>query len=586
MKKIHMLWKNLIFRLVLACSLAIIPVNVLAAAVTGMISENYEESLTASYDSQLELYVRALESELSHLESKVGEFLSGENMAVLTIRQESDSSVDLIRLSNEIDEIRSSVQINGMSYLWNHEDDNVSVRMNAANRYGIADVEAVRSIVLNRERVSMGVSAWEITEADGRMFFIRHFDYPCFSFGLLLDAESMLEDLEESSREITETISFADMDGRNLVTVGDGQTDAPDGGEIRIERKIGDLGYSLVRSIRRSDMLSQLPVFVTVIRALAVLSFLALPLLWFVIRRQVVNPLTELWKGMYAVKNGDLEYRLEGTPGTSQMDYIYRTFNSMTAEIKNLTIESYEKELEKLQTESLNILLEVNPHMLLNFLNTIYSLASASRLEEVKSFTLLLVSHFRYILRREKSFVTVREEMNFVTNFMEIQKMRFPDSFTSVYDVDEEAQNVEIPCLLIENFVENSIKYGLVLGKTIEILINIHVRGERLDISICDTGNGMDEERAAALQRGETVTDERGKHIGIWNCLHRLRLYYGENAEFRITSRKGEGTQVWISLPLTPPESGGTALDDYKRKRERKNDMVGKNDMEEKGDEV
>ena len=197
MKKIHMLWKNLIFRLVLACSLAIIPVNVLAALVTGMISENYEESLTASYDSQLELYVRALESELSHLESKVGEFLSGENMAVLTIRQESDSSVDLIRLSNEIDEIRSSVQINGMSYLWNHEDDNVSVRMNAANQYGIADVEAVRSIVRNRERVSMGVSAWEITEADGRKFFIRHFDYPCFSFGLLLDAESMLEDLVE-----------------------------------------------------------------------------------------------------------------------------------------------------------------------------------------------------------------------------------------------------------------------------------------------------------------------------------------------------------------------------------------------------
>ena len=586
MGKLRNIRKDLTFRLIVACMLAIIPVNVLAAVVTGMISENYEESLTASYDSQLELYVRALESELSHLENKVGEFLSGENMAVLTIKQENDSTVDLIRLSDEIDEIRSSVQIDGMSYLWNHEDDNVSVRMNAANQYGIADVEAVRSLILERENVSMGVSAWKMAEAGGKKFFIRDFDYPCFSFGLLLDAEKMLEDLAESSSEITETILFVDAEGRSMLSAGQERISASDRDMIVIDREVESLGCSLVREIERSDMLAQLPLFVTVIRGLAGLSFLALPFLWFVIRRQVVNPLTQLWKGMYAVKNGDLEYRLEGTPGTNQMNYIYRTFNSMTAEIKNLTIESYEKELEKLQTESLNILLEVNPHMLLNFLNTIYSLASASRLEEVKSFTLLLVSHFRYILRREKAFVTVKEEMDFVTNFMEIQKMRFPESFIGVYDVDEEAHNVEIPYLLIENFVENSIKYGLVLGKTIEILINIHVRDGRLNISICDTGNGMDEEKAAALQRGETVTDERGKHIGIWNCLHRLRLYYGENAEFRITSRKGEGTQVWISLPMTPPESGGTALDDYKRKRERKNDMEGKNDIEEKGDEV
>ena len=497
----------------------------------------------------------SLEAEVEHLENKVGDFLADGNIAVLTLEQDTNRTVDLVRLSNEIDDVRSSVQIDGLSYLWDHEEDVVSVKMNTANRYDLETVKEIRSRVLAREDARMGVSGWEMAEAGGKMFFIRHFDYPRFSFGLLLDAQAMLDTLAGSSTEIMEEIAFVDAQGQVLASEQNRDSGTDSGDTVLLRRQIDRLDCAIERRILRSDMLSQLPFYTTIVRVLAVLSFLALPALWMALRRLIANPLIELCTGMYEVKDGNLDYRLKGNPGSVQMQFIYDTFHSMTGEIRHLTIESYEKELEKLRTESLNVLLEVNPHMLLNFLNTIYSLASASRIEEVKSFTLLLVSHFRYILRRENAFVTVKDEVNFVTNYKEIQKMRFPDSFTGAYDVDEEAEKAQIPYLLIENFVENSVKYAMIPGKVTEILINIRRQEEWLFISVTDTGRGIEEKAMSAIRRKKNYVDEMGnEHIGIQNCRKWVEYYYRGKGNIRITSSPGAGTQVWIEVPYQEKE--------------------------------
>lgn len=70
-----------------------------------------------------------------------------------------------------------------------------------------------------------------------------------------------------------------------------------------------------------------------------------------------------------------------------------------------------------------------------------------------------------------------------------------------------------------------------------------------LRLAICDDGRGMDTGLVQKVLAGEIVEDSRGQHVGIWNCQKRLRSFYGEKANFRITSRKGEGTQVWMEFP-------------------------------------
>lgn len=192
--------------------------------------------------------------------------------------------------------------------------------------------------------------------------------------------------------------------------------------------------------------------------------------------------------------------------------------------------------------------------MLLNSLNTIYNLNRTGKIEQSNEFTRLLTKYFRYVLRSEVGLVTVREEMDFVHDYLQIQKIRFPDSFVNVYSVEEEAEEVLIPQLLIQNFVENAIKYGLNLGDETEILIVVRLEGERLILSICDTGNGMEPETLKLLQEGRIIEDQMGRHIGVWNCRRRLKYYYGDDYVISITSGKGQGTQVWMELPARPME--------------------------------
>ena len=94
-------------------------------------------------------------------------------------------------------------------------------------------------------------------------------------------------------------------------------------------------------------------------------------------------------------------------------------------------------------------------------------------------------------------------------------------------------------------------KYGLIPGKKIEILINIQKKEDRLAISVIDTGRGMDPEVLDIVRRGEIYHDRMGKkHIGIWNCRRRMEVFYGKDTKIHITSKPQEGTQVWMEVPL------------------------------------
>ena len=286
------------------------------------------------------------------------------------------------------------------------------------------------------------------------------------------------------------------------------------------------------------------------------------PFLYKRLELDILRPMGTLRSALDSL-GADSAYRIPPQSGKISDDYlmIFDDFNRMAEEIQS----SHEKDIKLLETEMDNLRLQVNPHMLLNSYNTIYALAESKNYPVIQDYALCLVDYFRYVLRRGQQLVTVRQELEFVDNFIRIQRIRFPGRFSYVYQAENECLDAQIPPLLIENFVENAIKYALEPREAIEIVVSVrrdlNRRGkDALHIGITDTGSGIKPQVLEKLKSHEPYIDESGKkHIGIYNCLRRIELFYGEEGEVDFSSGEGKGTQVYMVVPFltSDNENGG-----------------------------
>ncbi|MFZ0411180.1 MAG: histidine kinase [Candidatus Acidiferrales bacterium] len=184
---------------------------------------------------------------------------------------------------------------------------------------------------------------------------------------------------------------------------------------------------------------------------------------------------------------------------------------------------------------------QINPHFLFNTLNTVASLIRFDP-DKARAVVIKLSNILRRLLRKHETFVPLRDELDFIDDYLDIEVARFgPDKLRVVKDVDEEALDAFIPSMLLQPMVENSIKHGLsprLEGG--EILLRTRRRDGRLTIEIEDNGMGITPERLAEVYGGG---------IGISNVHERLRLLYGDQFKMDIRSQEGRGTQIHIEIP-------------------------------------
>ena len=290
---------------------------------------------------------------------------------------------------------------------------------------------------------------------------------------------------------------------------------------------------------------------------LALLTVLSCPILYKRLKLDILDPLEVMDTALENVKK-DRAYRIPPQPGRDSDEFLalYDEFNAMAQEAQA----SYEKDVKMLETEMDNLRLQVNPHMLLNSFNMIYALAESKNYPVIQDYTLCLVDYFRYVLRRGQNLVSVKQELEFVDNFIRIQRIRFPGKFSYVYRADEDCMDAQIPPLLIENFVENAVKYALDPQRPIEIMVTVRREEDdngkgKLHIAITDTGSGIRPEVLEKLEAREPYVDEAGhKHIGVYNCFRRIELFYGEEGDIHFSSGQNQGTQIYLIVPYMLPE--------------------------------
>ena len=209
-----------------------------------------------------------------------------------------------------------------------------------------------------------------------------------------------------------------------------------------------------------------------------------------------------------------------------------------------------ENDMRRLATEAeLRALrAQLNPHFLFNALTTVGHLITTSpsrAIETLYQLTALL----RAVLRRTGDFVTLCDELQLVDAYLAIEQTRFEERLRIVRDVPEDLGDLLVPPLILQPIVENAVKHGispLRRGGTITISARLEDNataesGERLCLSVHDTGGGVDNELSLR---------ERRRGVGLENVENRLLRYYGAAGHLRITSEPGGGTLVELALTV------------------------------------
>jgi two-component system LytT family sensor kinase len=222
-----------------------------------------------------------------------------------------------------------------------------------------------------------------------------------------------------------------------------------------------------------------------------------------------------------------------------------KVFNSVRIQIK---LEEQERLLLHARMEALQN--QINPHFLFNTLNSISSLVRFDP-DRARDVIFKLATILRRLLNTSEAFAPLREEFEFIDNYLDIEVIRFGrDKLRVVKELDPASLDVVVPSMLLQPLVENSIKHGL--SRKVEggsIHLRSRVTNSRLIIEVEDDGVGMG---GAHLEESSSWP---GMGIGMANISERLQVLYGGTARMTIDSDEGKGTLVRIRLPLIEADS-------------------------------
>lgn len=257
----------------------------------------------------------------------------------------------------------------------------------------------------------------------------------------------------------------------------------------------------------------------------------------------MANPLHRMISKMYLLAQGDLSVRMDPTP-YRETDQIVTAFNKMGDELESLFGEVYQQGLLLREAEFDLLESQISPHFIFNVLESINMRAAQAGQGDVCRMVTSLAELLRAnILNRGHQKITFRQELDYVTYYLGLQKMRFEDKLRFHIDLeDDDILKCYLPKLTIQPLVENAVVHGIE-NKREGGRVTVSIWEEDcLYIRVQDDGVGFD---ATAPQ-----TDSRpGNHVALDNIRRRIELLYDSEYGVDIKSTPGEGTIVTVRLP-------------------------------------
>ncbi|MCM3700193.1 sensor histidine kinase [Paenibacillus macerans] len=303
-----------------------------------------------------------------------------------------------------------------------------------------------------------------------------------------------------------------------------------------------------------TDKLNRLGIMLVVTAA----AFSILLAIW--LSSSITGPIRRLVATAKQISKGRMDTKAPESDRNDEISILCRAFNGMIDNIHHLmaeNINNLEKDRLVKELELKTLQSQINPHFLFNTLNSISKLAYIEGAPKTSDLAVSVSRLLRYNLQKLDQAVPLREEVEHVGEYMNIQKARFRDRIKFELDVDERALDGIVPCLTLQPILENAFVHGIEQmeeGALLQLAIRLSKEGN-VEIEICDNGAGMSHETVERLLRSVREEAPRfgGKGqstgLGTHNVFKRLHLFFDGRQQIDIDSKEGAGTIVKFTLP-------------------------------------
>ncbi|RKP46697.1 sensor histidine kinase [Cohnella endophytica] len=274
----------------------------------------------------------------------------------------------------------------------------------------------------------------------------------------------------------------------------------------------------------------------------------------------ILKKLHVLTDSVKKVRQGDFNFDV-GIRGGGEVGELAHHFRKMLRKMGELIAEAVNKQAAAKEAELATLKNQIDSHFLYNTLENIKMMAEVHDHREISDALTSLGSMMRYNMRWTKEHVRLRDEINHISNYVNIANVRFEDKVTLVTDIPDDALDQELLKMSLQPIVENSVKHGL-LNRPLTIEIRAEASGGVMMISVTDDGAGMTDDQAEELNRrigraerwvapapDGDETPGKGNGIGLANVHSRIQMHYGNEYGLQIDSAEGRYTRVTIRIP-------------------------------------
>lgn len=276
-----------------------------------------------------------------------------------------------------------------------------------------------------------------------------------------------------------------------------------------------------------------------------------------VITRYVTKPIRLLALQMDRFQGERFSLPLQTMKRNDEIGYLSDRFRLMVERTQDL-VESQKADEERKRKLELKLLLsQIRPHFLYNTLTCIGSLAKQHRTGEVEETIRALILLLTFSIDKKKEKVSLAEELASLEAYIQIQKVRYGDSFRFGIHVPFEHRSLLVPKLILQPIVENAIFHGLAARGEGEIIVQSHIADGRLQLSVRDDGAGISEDKLPLLLQPGNHGVKRSKgmnSMGLNNVHERIQLMFGSPFGLTIRSEPNVGTEVNLLLPSESEE--------------------------------